>query len=214
MSVAVLEDSGVRFGGREKRECSVPEKNDVLTAQELSFHIQQCCVNNRESQKKIYESFYGYTITICQRYANNYDDSLEILNDGFLKIFKKIDSYRPAFADEVSSFKGWIRKIMMYTAVDHFRRSQRRAKTIQVSAEAVDRREEGENAIDRMSYREITRFIQRVTPGYRMVLNLYAIEGFTHEEISKRLGISIGTSKSNLAKGRRQLKKLLFPERS
>lgn len=214
MSVAVSDDSCMHAGSSEKKERKTRDKNDVLTAQELGFHIRQCCLNNRESQKRIYESFYGYTITICQRYTNNYDDSLEILNDGFLKIFKKINGYRPAFSDEVSSFKGWIRKIMMYTAVDHFRRNQRRAKTIQVSDEAVGRSEDGENAIDRISYREIAHFIQRVTPGYRMVLNLYAIEGFTHEEISKHLGISIGTSKSNLAKGRRQLKKILFPERT
>jgi RNA polymerase sigma factor (sigma-70 family) len=181
-----------------------------LTAEELSMHIEGCALNNKASQKKIYYSFYGYAMSVCDRYTNNYDDSIEILNDGFLKIFTEIHRYRPAYTDIVGSFMGWLRKIMIYTAIDHFRKNRKYRFTrdlddgmIQISARDAD-------AIDNISYEEIIRSIQELTPAYRTVFNLFIIEGFTHEEISKRLSISIGTSKSNLAKARRQLQKILF----
>src|SRR5215475_9186948 len=82
------------------------------------MHIERCALNSRESQKKIYTSFYGYAMAVCDRYTNNQDDAIEILNDGFLKVFKEIYRYKPAYADVVSSFKGLFRKIMLYPAID------------------------------------------------------------------------------------------------
>jgi len=184
----------------------------LLSAEELSLHIERCAMNNRESQKKIYSSFYGYAMAICDRYTNNQDDAVEILNDGFLKIFKEVHRYKPAYSDVVSSFKGWLRKIMVYTAIDHFRKNQKHQFTTDLDNAIIQVSSGGENALDRISYEEIIRSIQDLTPGYRTVLNLFIIEGFTHEEISEKLGISVGTSKSNLAKARRQLQKILFQQ--
>lgn len=184
----------------------------MLSAEELSMHIERCAMNNRESQKKIYTSFYGYAMAVCDRYTNNQDDTVEILNDGFLKIFKEIHRYKPAYSDVVSSFKGWLRKIMVYTAIDHFRKNQKHQFTTDLDNGIIQVSSGGEDAVDRLSYEEIIRSIQDLTPGYRTVLNLFIIEGFTHEEISEQLGISIGTSKSNLAKARRQLQKILFQQ--
>jgi len=184
----------------------------LLSAEELSMHIEKCALNNRESQKKIYSSFYGYAMAVCDRYTNNQDDAVEILNDGFMKIFKEIHRYKPAYADVVSSFKGWLRKIMVYTAIDHFRKNHKHQFTTDLNNGIVQVASGGEDALDRISYEEIIRSIQDLTPGYRTVFNLFIIEGFTHEEISERLGISIGTSKSNLAKARRQLQKILFQQ--
>ena len=184
----------------------------MLSAEELSMHIEKCALNNRESQKKIYSSFYGYAMAVCDRYTNNQDDAVEILNDGFMKIFKEIHRYKPAYADVVSSFKGWLRKIMVYTAIDHFRKNHKHQFTTDLNNGIVQVASGGEDALDRISYEEIIRSIQDLTPGYRTVFNLFIIEGFTHEEISERLGISIGTSKSNLAKARRQLQKILFQQ--
>ena len=73
----------------------------MLSVDELNMHIRGCALNNRESQKKIYNSFYGYCMAICDRYTNNQDDAVEILNDGFLKIFKEVHRYKPAYADEM-----------------------------------------------------------------------------------------------------------------
>ena len=97
----------------------------MLTAEELNLQIRGCALNQRESQKKLYNSFYGYAMSICDRYTSREEDASEILNDGFLKIFKEIHHFKPSYADVVSSFKGWLRKIMVYTAIDHFRKNQK-----------------------------------------------------------------------------------------
>ena len=184
----------------------------MLSAEELSLHIERCALNNRESQKKIYTSFYGYAMAVCDRYTNNQDDAIEILNDGFLKVFKEVYRYKPAYTDVVSSFKGWLRKIMVYTAIDHFRKNHKHQFTTDLDNGVIQVASHAEDALDRISYEEIIRSIQDLTPGYRTVFNLFIIEGFTHEEIAEKVGISIGTSKSNLAKARRQLQKILFQQ--
>lgn len=209
MNIGIAETSSNLVEEKRKNHSS-SERNDLLSAEELSLHIQGCALNNRASQKKIYNSFYGYTMTICNCYTKNHDDSVEILNDGFLKIFKEIHRYRPAYTDVVSSFKGWIRKIMIYTAIDHFRRNYKYRITTDLNDGVIQMSSSREDIFDNISRKEIIQSLQELTPGYRIVLSLFVIEGFTHEEISKQLGISVGTSKSNLAKGRRQLRKILF----
>jgi len=182
----------------------------LLTADELTFHIEACALNKRESQKVIYSSFYGYAMSICDRYANKQDDALEILNDGFLKIFRDIHNYKPAYADVISSFKGWLRKIMVYTAIDHFRKYHKHQMVTQLDDVVYQVQSISETAIEKISYEEIIRAVQELTPGYRTVFNLFIIEGLSHDEIARHLGISTGTSKSNLSKARIQLQKILF----
>lgn len=182
----------------------------MLNADELNLQIRGCALNERESQKKLYNSFYGYAMSICDRYANREDDALEILNDGFLKVFKEIHHFKPVYADVVSSFKGWLRKIMVYTAIDHFRKHHKHQNVIELETAVIHLPVENENAFDKISYDEIIRFIQDLSPAYRTVLNLFIVEGFSHDEIAKHLSISVGTSKSNLAKARKQLQKLLY----
>jgi RNA polymerase sigma factor (sigma-70 family) len=184
----------------------------LLSAEELTYHVEACAANNRESQRKLYSSFYGYAMAICDRYAKKQEDALEILNDGFLKIFKEIHNYKPAYADVISSFKGWMRKIMIYTAIDHFRKNQKHRMVTQLDNVVYHIPTVHEDAIEKLSYEEIIRAIQELSPGYRIVFNLFIIEGLSHEEISRQLGISSGTSKSNLSKARRQLQKILFKQ--
>jgi RNA polymerase sigma-70 factor (ECF subfamily) len=183
---------------------------NLLSAEELTYHVGACALNKRESQKTLYNSFYGYAMAICDRYTSNQEDSLEILNDGFLKIFKEIHHYQPAYADVVSSFKGWLRKIMVYTAIDHFRKNQKHKVVTELDSVVYQVESVNEDAIDKLSHEEIIRSIQELSPGYRTVFNLFVIDGLSHEEISNKLGISTGTSKSNLSKARRQLQKILF----
>lgn len=174
------------------------------------MHIRACALNTRESQKLIYSSFYGYAMAICDRYAKNQEDAVEIINDGFLKVFREIGHFEPAYADVVSSFKGWLRKIMIYTAIDHFRRNHKHQLVSHLEEVIYQVPDHSADAISRISHEEIIRSIQQLSPGYRTVFNLFVIEGLSHEEIAGHLGISAGTSKSNLAKARRQLQKLLF----
>ena len=184
--------------------------DNLLSAEELTYHIEACALNKRESQKVIYSSFYGYAMAICDRYTSKQEDAVEILNDGFLKIFREIHHYHPAYADVVSSFKGWLRKIMIYTAIDHFRKNHKHQVVTQLDNVVYQVANVSEDAVDKLSYEEIIRAIQDLSPGYRTVLNLFIIDGLSHEEISEKLDISIGTSKSNLSKARRQLQKILF----
>lgn len=185
---------------------------DLLSAEELTYHVEGCSRNKRESQKIIYNSFYGYAMAICDRYANKQEDALEILNDGFLKIFREIHHYQPAYADVISSFKGWLKKIMVYTAIDHYRKNQKHQVVTQLDNVVYQVEAVSEDAIDKLSYEEIIRAIQELSPGYRTVFNLFVLEGLSHEEIGNQLGISTGTSKSNLSKARRQLQKILFKQ--
>jgi RNA polymerase sigma factor (sigma-70 family) len=185
---------------------------DLLSADELTYHVEACALNKRESQKILYSSFYGYAMAICDRYANKQEDAVEILNDGFLKIFKEIHHYRPAYADVVSSFKGWLRKIMVYTAIDHFRKNHKHKMVTQLDNVVYQVASVHEDAIDKLSYEEIIRAVQELSPGYRTVFNLFIIEGLSHDEIARQLGITAGTSKSNLSKAKRQLQKILFKQ--
>jgi RNA polymerase sigma factor (sigma-70 family) len=181
----------------------------LLSAEDLKIHIRGCAQNSRESQQKLYSSFYGYAMSICDRYVNREEDAVEILNDGFLKIFKEIHHFTPAYADLVSSFKGWLRKIMVYTAIDHFRRNQKHHVLAELDTDNSRFASYNETALDKISHDEIIKAIQELSPAYRTVLNLFIVEGFSHEEIAKQLGISTGTSKSNLSKARKQLQKIV-----
>lgn len=149
-------------------------------------------------------------MAICDCYANNEDDAVEILNDGFLKIFKEIHRFKPAYTNEVNSFKGWLRKIMVCTAIDHFRKNKKHSVVGELDIATIKAHTYEESALEKLSYDEIIRCIQDLSPAYRTVLNLFIIEGFSHEEISEQLGIAVGTSKSNLAKARKQLQRIIF----
>lgn len=182
---------------------------DLLSAKELNEHIRGCALNRRESQKKIYNSFYSYGMAICDRYTKRKEDAIEIFNDSFLKVFKEIHRYTPSYSDEVNSFKGWIRKILIYTAIDHCRKNNKHYFSAEPDKSIIYIPQNEENAFDRISYDEIIRAIQHLSPAYRTVLNMFIIDGFSHEEIAEQLHISIGTSKSNLYKARQQLQKIL-----
>jgi RNA polymerase sigma-70 factor (ECF subfamily) len=182
----------------------------LLSTEELILHIRGCSLNNRDSQKKIFSSFYGYAMSVCSRYTNRQEDAAEILNDGFLKIFKEIHRFTPAYADVMSSFRGWLRKIMVYTAIDHNRKFYKYEVATSFSGKVIEMPDVDENALDKISYDEIIEAIKNLSPAYRTILNLYIIEGFSHNEIAEKLGIAVGTSKSNLSKAKIQLQKILF----
>jgi RNA polymerase sigma factor (sigma-70 family) len=127
----------------------------LLSEQELEIHIRGCVLNNRESQKKIYSSFYGYAMSICHRYTNHEEDATEILNDGFLKVFVEIYRFKPAYTDTVSSFKGWLRKIMIYTAIDHYRKNHKHRMTTELDETYMHLPAADEDSLAKISYEEI-----------------------------------------------------------
>ncbi len=148
-------------------------------------------------------------MAICDRYTVDREDAIEIFNDGFLKIFKEIHRYQPAYDDELNSFKGWLRRIMINTAIDHHRKYHKNSFKVELDSAMIFLPSEEENAFDRISYDEIIQAIRELSPAYRTVLNMFIVDGFSHEEIANQLAIAVGTSKSNLSKARQQLQKIL-----
>jgi RNA polymerase sigma-70 factor (ECF subfamily) len=143
------------------------------------------------------------------RYAPNNDDAMEIVNDGFLKIFRKLSSFEARYDDMEGSLKGWIKRIMLNTAIDHFRKNNKYLMKVDMGEKVLNIPDETEDSVDKMSYDEIYKLIQKLSPMYRTVFNLYIIDGFKHEEIARQLNISVGTSKSNLAKAKVNIQKMM-----
>jgi RNA polymerase sigma factor (sigma-70 family) len=125
-----------------------------------------------------------------------------VLNEGFLKVFTRLAQYDPT-----KSLKGWIRRILINTALDAHRKQQR--YYCHRGLEGVQQQQVDPSALDQLSYQEIIATIQTLSPAYRAVFTLFVFDGFTHEEIAASLCISIGTSKSNLFRARAQLQKQL-----
>lgn len=173
-----------------------------MNQEALTALIKACKKNDPKSQKALYRHFYNYGMTICSRYARDREEAKEIMNDGFVKIFTKLDQYSLA-----QSFKAWVSRIFVNTAIDHYRKYQSKPKTVDlIHAQHV----EADNLIlSHLSAGELLQLVQKLSPAYRVVFNLYVVEGFKHHEIAERLGISSGTSKSNLAKARLKLKTMI-----
>lgn len=164
--------------------------------------ISACVKKERWAQKQLYEEYYSKMMGVCLRYSNNKEDALDILHEGFIKVFKNIEKYQPG-----TSLNAWIRRIMVNTSIDFYRKSIRRRtedidQAYHVSANDAD-------AISQCTEKEILESIQTLSPAYRTVFNLYVIEGYSHKEIANQLGITESTSRSNLVKARVKLKAIL-----
>lgn len=170
--------------------------------------VKGCIEEDRLAQKQLYEMFHGRMMGVCLRYANGREEAREILNKGFLKIFKALPKYHP----KEGRLDSWIYKIIMNTAIDHFR-AEVRHKSKEVTILDSDYDNSQEDAIAMMSAEEIIELIQQLTPSYRTVFNLYVMEGMSHKEIAEQLEISVGTSKSNLSKARRNLQEMIINNR-
>ncbi len=175
---------------------------NTATVTELEALLQACREGNRKSQEVLYRQFYGYAMSVCMRYTRTRDEAIEVLNDGFMKIFTKSEKYDPE-----RSFKGWVRRIMINTALDFYRQQVKHYFHEDV-AEA-EHTSVNETALGKLEHEELITLVQQLSPAYRMVFNLYVIDGYSHEEIAEQLEISVGTSKSNLARARENLKQML-----
>ena len=164
--------------------------------------INACVLNERWAQKKLYETHYSKMMGVCLRYSNSEDDALDILHEGFIKVFKNISKYQIG-----TSLSAWIHRIMVNTAIDFYRKNVRR-RTEDLD-EAYELRSGGADAISQCTEQEILAAIRQLSPAYRTVFNLYVIEGYPHKEIAANLGITESTSRSNLVKARMKLQEIL-----
>ena len=173
--------------------------------------LAACRRQDRVAQRRLYGQFHSFAMSICLRYARDRDQALEAANDGFLKIFRDLNRFDEARhpEDVPGSFRGWLRRIMIHTAIDHYRANERHQHHQELDDAAMSQADYAPTPLDHLGYAELLGLVQRLPPAYRTVFNLAAIDGFGHEEIAAQLHISIGTSKSNLFKARAHLRTML-----
>ena len=165
----------------------------------LEILIKECRRGNRKSQEALYRRFASAMYGICLQYASGEEDAQDILQEGFIKVFAKLDQVK-----NPQAFPGWIRRIMINTALEKYRSQVVLHRVEEVRGEIPG--ESDERVFGELTGDELVALIQTLSPKYRMVFNLYAIEGYNHQEIGEMLGISVGTSKSNLSRARAILK--------
>jgi RNA polymerase sigma factor (sigma-70 family) len=171
--------------------------------EELHQLIQGCVQQDRKCQKMLYKAFYGFSMAICLRYAGNRDEAAEVMNQGFFKVFKNIDRY-----DAGRPFKAWLGKIMMNVSIDYYRANLKMAYTEDI--ETAEHLSDGDYTDKNLNYNDLLAMVQRLPQAYRTVFNLFAIDGYSHDEIGEMLNINAGTSKSNLFKARQKLKQMIL----
>ena len=187
---------------------SSPTSGPPPTLPEL---LAACQRQERVAQRRLYGQFHGFAMGICQRYAHDRDQALEAANDGFLKVFRDLYRFDAARhpTDLLGSFRGWLKRIMIHTAIDHYRANERYQHHQEIDDTTISYADTSATPLDALSYDELLALVQRLPPAYRTVFNLAAIDGFGHEEIAAQLHISVGTSKSNLFKARAHLRAML-----
>jgi RNA polymerase sigma factor (sigma-70 family) len=174
------------------------EENDIITA---------CIRRERWAQKLLYEEHYPKMMGVCLRFAGNQDEALDILHEGFIKVFKNLYRFQPG-----TSLNSWIRRIMVNTAIDYYRKKVRQRTEDIETAQSLSIA--GADALSHLTEKEILETVQELSPAYRTVFNLYVIEGFSHKEIADMMGITESTSRSNLVKARIKLQEALLVRNS
>ncbi len=183
------------------------------TKLQITALISGCCKNDRNSQRDLYHALHGYAMKICYRYVNRLEEAEELANESFVKLFRNIGQFDGQRQEDTEALlKGWFKRIVINTCIDHLRKSHLKLISQDAAATNESLSDISESGIDRLSYQEIIEAIRKLTPVYRTVFNLFVIEGFSHEEIATQLGISIGASKSNLSKARHNLRKIIMQQ--
>ena len=165
--------------------------------------IEGCKKQKPAAQEALYKQYSSRLLAICSRYAHTTFEAEDIFQEAFIKVFKNIEQYKGQ-----GSFEGWLRHIFVNTAINHYHKNKKHSnhQDPESYAETVT---SDTDIIGNISADELTKVIAQLPDGYRIVFNLFVVEGFTHKEISEMLGINEGTSKSQLAKAKLHLKKLL-----
>lgn len=171
--------------------------------EELHQLIGGCIKQDRKCQKLLYKAFYGFAMGICLRYTNDRDEASGVMNQGFFKVFTHIGSF-----DTSRPFKAWLGRIMMNASIDHYRANLKMAYTDDL--DKAEQMSDGELPDRNLNYNDLLAMVQQLPPAYRTVFNLFAVEGYSHEEIAEMLNINTGTSKSNLHKARLKLRKMIL----
>ena len=163
--------------------------------------VRGCKAGNRKAQRLLYDRYSKKMLGVSLRYCQNKQEAEDVLQEGFIKVFMNIDSFK-----EQGSFEGWVRRIMVNTAINNYQSNLKRYYHSDVEEEAGIP-SENIDALNKLSAKDLLKMIQSLPEGYRVVFNLFAIEGYSHKEIGEMLGISENTSKSQLSRARLSLQK-------
>lgn len=165
--------------------------------------LQGCILNNAAAQKALYEKFSAKMLVVCYRYAHNREDAEDMLQEGFIKIFSQIRTF-----ENRGTLEGWIRRIVVHTCINILKKNKRFNESVDIiHASSLQVREESIPSI--MQAKEVVECIRMLPIGYRTVLNLYAVEGFSHKEISNMLDIEESTSRSQYTRAKAMLEDIL-----
>lgn len=150
----------------------------------------------------LYDRFASKMYGVCLRYAGNTNDADDVLQEGFIKVFKNISKFRAE-----GSFEGWIRRIFVNTCIEQYRKKVKSFNITEAHENTVEDTEL--DALDLLAAKDIVKLVNELSPGYKTVFNMHVVEGYSHKEIADTLGITEGTSKSQLARAKGALKKML-----
>lgn len=166
--------------------------------------IAGCKKGNRLAQRELYETYSRRMLAVCLRYVNDRETARDLMQDGFVKIFTSIGSY-----SGIGSFEGWMRRIFVNCALEYLRKSDVLKESFDLD-NAPEPVQPGSSAISDMSAKELMELIGRLPVGFRTVFNMFAIEGYSHKEISEKLGITESTSRSQYTRARQMLQKRIL----
>jgi RNA polymerase sigma factor (sigma-70 family) len=169
--------------------------------------IRNCILGKPSSQKKLYDIYSDEMFKVCISYAADYDSANDLLQEGFLKVFQNIHKYK-----QVGSFGGWIRTVIVHTCIDEYRKDKwnRNKQELNANNNHASKLFSINEVESKFEKDDFLKIINELPDGYKVVLNLYFLENYTHKEIAEKLGINEGTSKSQLFKAKRYLKELLI----
>jgi RNA polymerase sigma factor (sigma-70 family) len=169
--------------------------------------LQGCLKNSAKAQKSLYEKFSGKMLAVCYRYAHNREDAEDMLQEGFIKVFSQIHTFKSQGA-----FEGWIRRIMIHTCINNLKKNKKFKESVDlIHANSLQIREDSIPSI--LQAKQVVECIRLLPIGYRTVLNLYAIEGFSHKEISSMLDIEESTSRSQYTRAKAMLEDILIKKK-
>lgn len=165
--------------------------------------LEGCRRGDRKAQESLYKTLASRMMGICLRYAKDTFEAEDVLQMGFVKVFQKVSDFRGE-----GSFEGWVRRIMVNTAIESYRKNLRNLNIVDID-EVYD---QPQNTFDMsgLELKDLLKLVQQLSNGYRLVFNMYAIEGYSHKEIAKQLGITEGASKSQLSRARAILKEKII----
>ena len=161
----------------------------------------ECKKKNRKFQEKLYKQFYGFAMSIGLRYSNSREEAKEIVNDSFVKVFSALDKYDPKL-----SFKAWIRRIVINTSIDHYRKEVKHSFHLDLDDPSVQ--DLNFEAIDQLCYEDVIKLLNELPEIHRIAFNLYEIEGYSHDEIAEVLNITASSSRVYLMRAKKTLREL------